>query len=185
MTSGSIGFAQARSISTEFDGENISLNVTRADGSSLILDSDSDFFDGVILESFWDGYEYFQDDLIEVTTLSAGAQISGARIAVHHHESDSTDYTAFGYWTDIKIDSSPSITAMELGVFADGPEFDNSANLPIIGSATYSGDAIMGYFYQDSRFAEMGDYEGSLDLSADFGSREPRKKAGSGIKKEK
>lgn len=173
MISAGIGFAQTRSISTHLDSDNlnIGLNVTRTDGSNLFLNSDPDLVRHKDLDPFWTNYKYFQEDLLEITTLSSGSQISGARINVHHHDGNANnDYTAFGYWADIKIDNSPSITAMEVGAFADGPEFDNSADLPITGTANYSGDVIAGFAYKDSRYAETGDYEGSLDLTVDFAS---------------
>ena len=76
---------------------------------------------------------------------------------------DSEDWTVIGYWWRLRgrdfmqaAERLPTLQAVEIGAFADGPEFTVApANLPVTGSATYEGNSVGVYM------AEYGtDYSG-------------------------
>ena len=77
---------------------------------------------------------------------------------------------AFGYWIDLKMTyEEPYVSALEVGVFAEGPEFEDDATLPLSGSATYIGDFNGVFAYTDiAQRIQLGNYVGDLELEADF-----------------
>lgn len=68
--------------------------------------------------------------------------------------------------------------ALKIGAFIDGPEFDSPIQVPVTGTATYTGRADGGYIVRyGTDFAdvssgtwEQGEYTGRARLTADFGS---------------
>ena len=184
FVSGSIGFPQVSDVKTSFDGNYVDLTVSRNDGSRLFIDGSVRTLyagdDILNLDNFsydkseialWDGYSYFETAIGEVNASQSGARLSAAQISVHHRDNDFTDYIAFGYWIDLKmIYEEPYVSALEIGVFAEGPEFEDDATLPLSGSATYIGDFNGIFAYVDNaQNTQMGNYVGDLELNVDFG----------------
>ena len=95
---------------------------------------------------------------------------------VDWNSADPTDYFAGGYWIHIDADSSTqTITDLELGAFADGPEFRTRPSLPTVGTAQFNGLAGGVYVskYGTDRglpagSTEMGVYIGNVRLNANF-----------------
>ena len=64
----------------------------------------------------------------------------------------------------------PYVSALEVGVFAEGPEFEDDATLPLSGSATYIGDFNGVFAYTDiAQRTQLGNYVGDVELNAGFG----------------
>ncbi len=123
-------------------------------------------------------------------TRFAGRQTAGGYIAaqtgaqsvaavagiVDWNSTDPTDYFAGGYWVHIDADSSAQrITDLELGAFADGPEFRGRPSLPQAGTAQFNGLAggiYVSKYGTDSGLptgsTEMGEYLGNVTLNANF-----------------
>ena len=82
------------------------------------------------------------------------------------------DWLTGGYWMHVKENGDVAAT----GAFVDAPELAGAPSLPSLGTATYRGRATGGYaLVYGSDVAnvaagshEIGDYEGQLELVADF-----------------
>ena len=153
--------------------------VMRSDGTSFELDSaDSNTV-------------YVTQPLPSSLTGSAGRKtvaggavgvITGAESVgvvagiVDWNSADPTDYFAGGYWIHIDADSSTqTITDLELGAFADGPEFRTRPSLPTVGTAQFNGLAggvYVSKYGTDGSLpdgtTEMGGYVGNVTLNANF-----------------
>ena len=106
---------------------------------------------------------------------------------------DEGDWMALGYWWQLRgrdfmqaAGRLPTLEAVEIGAFADGPEFERSpANLPVTGSATYRGSAhgvYMAEYGTDSsdqthighlrepgrRDMFAGEFEAGMSLTMDY-----------------
>lgn len=85
------------------------------------------------------------------------------------------DWLTGGYW--MLTDENGEIS--EVGAYVDGPELAGAPTLPSLGTATYQGFATGGYAalygsdYPNTTAGshEVGEYEGQLELTADFGTR--------------
>ncbi len=85
------------------------------------------------------------------------------------------DWLTGGYW--MLVDGNSEVT--DVGAFVDGPELAGAPTLPSLGTATYQGFATGGYaavYGSDypnvtAGSHEVGEYEGQLELTADFGTR--------------
>ena len=72
-----------------------------------------------------------------------------ARVVVNRDDADADRWSTFGWWMAARgrdfiasAPTSPTVTGVEIGAFADGPEFRTPpASLPVIGKAVYSGSA--------------------------------------------
>ncbi|MYG63260.1 MAG: hypothetical protein F4158_01505 [Synechococcus sp. SB0675_bin_7] len=176
---GSFGFSPVTEVFTQFDGDTIDLTVRRSDGSRMFLDGSIRTVYGVNLEdysfdlsddAFWYGFSYFQDSLMNVSLYSGGGgRIQNASLRVHHNNEDFSDYASFGYWLDWDITPSNPVRRLELGLIADGPDFEDPASIPFTGTALYSGDFIGMFGYANQDLLRLGDYEGSLDLFVNLG----------------
>ena len=172
---GSISGITTDAASTSFDGRDIQLTVSRADGSSLRLSSATDLVDSVRDASNIPGHNTSRGDaLLGYTDTSASA----AAVYTSWDNDDPTDYLAGGYWIHAIGDvDTLTITGIEVGAFVDGPELDGAANLPVRGSAAYQGPTEGLYAQQwgtdDPAVAqgsvEIGVYNATIDLTADFG----------------
>lgn len=99
---------------------------------------------------------------------------------VDWNSTDLTDYFAGGIWLDIDADlSNNTITYLEFGAFADGPEFRGTPSLPQAGRAEFNGHAIGSYLskYGTDRglpagATELGGYFGDVTLNANFADSE-------------
>ena len=83
------------------------------------------------------------------------------------------DYGTFGYWLHASGDLLGEFEIDEAGAFVDGPELSlsNRPDMPIQGTASYSGFAGGLYATEDSQGAEIGEFEADMALTADFGSQ--------------
>ncbi|MDE0331426.1 MAG: hypothetical protein OXL41_06105, partial [Nitrospinae bacterium] len=85
------------------------------------------------------------------------------------------DWMTGGYW--MLVDENAEVT--DVGAYVDGPELAGAPTLPSLGTATYQGFATGGYaavYGADfpnvtAGSHEVGEYEGQLELTADFGAR--------------
>ena len=118
---------------------------------------------------------------------------------------DEGDWMALGYWWQLRgrdfmqaAARLPTLEAVEIGAFADGPEFERSpANLPVTGSATYRGSAHGAYMAEygtdasDSthlghlrdpgrRDTFAGEFEAGMSLTMDYATGMVRGKIGVG-----
>ncbi|MYK86399.1 MAG: hypothetical protein F4025_08385 [Synechococcus sp. SB0669_bin_7] len=176
---GSLGFSPVTDVSTAFDGDSIDLTVRRSDGSRMFLDGSINTVYGLNLEeydlsdnAFFRGYSYYQDTLMNVSPYSSGGgRLQAASLRVHHNNEDFNDYAAFGYWLDWDTTPSNPVGRLELGLIADGPDFEAPASLPLTGTAAYSGDFIGTFMHVNNNqdLVQLGNYEGSLDLFVNFG----------------
>lgn len=161
--------------SATFNGTDISLTVSREDGSRLRFNSATDTVPGY--STTWQspiaGHRARDWGMVSYTntTLSLGYA------AVSWDNTDPTDYLAGGIWMHATGDfSAERITGIEVGAFVDGPELDGSPSLPVSGSASYTGSAVGLYAYEyGSNHAnvpdgtiEVGAYEASATLTANF-----------------
>ena len=166
---GSVGFGTVSNIKTHFDGEHTLLTVERSNGDNLVFNrSNHDPYFDVEQDGFWDDYYFEAKDYLDVVEYSDYGIVSASRIGTHYNKNDFSDYIGYGYWLVMEIDAN-GLSAMEIGAFADGPEFGiNSEVTSKIGKATYEGDALLGLVYETYSHFMLGDYVGSLDLTADF-----------------
>ena len=72
------------------------------------------------------------------------------RVVVNRDDDDAGRWSTLGWWMALRgrdfiasaPGSSPTVTAVEIGAFADGPEFRTPpVSLPLVGTATYRGPA--------------------------------------------
>ncbi len=85
------------------------------------------------------------------------------------------DWMTAGYWMHVGDD----MELVDAGAFVDGPELNGIPALPTLGAATWRGyatggfAAVYGTDFPDATAGshEVGEYEGSLRLTADFGAR--------------
>ena len=164
------GLAAARDVSTSFNGDRFTINVTRQNGSAFNLDTDRD--------AVFDVYEYTPAEnpitdrpAVEgyIVGESGGRYTAGAAF-IEWNNTDFTDYFAAGYW--LHVDTN--IQAAEMGAFIDGTDFDMAASVPSLGTATYTGRTGGVYLAQGGSDAEVmgaieeGQYESDLSLTANF-----------------
>ena len=110
--------------------------------------------------------------------------LSVAQAGVLWEVSNPLSYLSMGYWMHFSGDLlSLDITGGEIGTFVDGPELDLSAppDMPISGTASYSGPANGIYAAQYGTDTVgppgstiIGEYFGTMDLTADFGANSIR-----------
>ena len=167
------GLAPVRSAETTFTGNRFTLSVRRQDGTGFTLDSDRHY-----TETVSDG----STSINPVTNRPAASgyilDATGTRFAlagagVEWSNADYTDYLAAGYWMAFDANTN----AVEMGGFIDGPDYslDMTPSLPISGTATYRGAAgglyvaVGGSDADVPGATEIGEYDGRLNLTADFG----------------
>ncbi len=161
-------------IETTFNGSRFTLQINRQDGSSTTLDTDRDETldvenispsdNPVTNRNLVEGYVYRLN----------GSTLTGAGAAVEWASTDFTDYLSGGYWVYADFGTQRA----EIGAFIDGSEFDSPIQVPVTGTATYTGRADGGYIVRyGTDFAdvssgtwEQGEYTGRTRLTADFGS---------------
>ena len=80
-----------------------------------------------------------------------------------------TDYLAGGVWLYVP-DTASSTDDYEFGVFADGSDpFTQSNIMALTGGATYRGDAVGVYSEKGASSTTIGNFDGDVRLTADFG----------------
>ncbi len=163
--------------STTFDGTNVSLTVTREDGSSLALDSSAHEYEKGYSNPGIIGYSGRSHTLLDFTNNS----LSAANVAVIWENDDPLDYLAGGYWLHLEGNvGTGRITGVEVGAFADGPELSGASPvIPILGTARYQGAGGGLYAYEFGSqqgevprgSVEFGEFSGTTTLTADFDAR--------------
>ena len=82
------------------------------------------------------------------------------------------DWLTGGYWMHV----ADNMDLIDAGAFVDGPELNGTPTLPYLGTATYKGFATGGFASEygsdhpnvSAGAHEVGEYEGELQLTADF-----------------
>ncbi|MDE0418066.1 MAG: hypothetical protein OXI95_14180 [bacterium] len=127
--------------------------------------------DGVFL---WDNWVSSDEGWYEFWTTHRSYPIRGklAEDVVRHAYEAWAEWLTGGHWMQVSDDGSVDAA----GAFVDAPELAGTPTLPTVGTASYQGIATGGYvlLYGDD-FSdvspgshEIGDYEGGLELTADF-----------------
>ncbi|MYJ59751.1 MAG: hypothetical protein F4094_04590 [Synechococcus sp. SB0672_bin_6] len=180
FVAGSQGFASVNDVSTTFDGMDLDITISRFDGSRIFFDGSKRIVYGIDLNDFsydlddealWIGYSYFQDASMNISETANSGRIQAASYRVQYDPENSADYVSFGYWLDWKLTTINLIEGLEMGLFADGPDFESAANLPLTGQATYSGDFFGEFMHANTSetVVQMGQYEADLEMTANFG----------------
>ena len=170
-----VGLANASGVSTAFDGTDLTITVSRDDGSALALDTGSDVSDSSgTFESPIAGHSAQAWVVLKIDNDG----ISVARATVTANEGDAADYLTMGYWMHIAGDLSEfSFTGVEIGTFVDGPELSltSPASLPNQGTASYYGPAGGAYSVLHGTgeggtpgSTEIGEFASTVELTADF-----------------
>ena len=166
------GIADTNTADVEFDRGQMTLTVTRADGSRLILDSRTDTFESE--DGFFHGYNHRAWALLKASGRSATIAATGAEWSPN----DYGDWITGGFWLHLtgNLWTTPvNVTGVEIGAFVDGPELNGRPTLPSMGTATYNGSAAGFYVSEYGNESvvpgtiEIGSYGGNLQLTADFG----------------
>lgn len=161
--------------STTFDGNNLTVAVSRQDGSTVRFNSATDALVTAPGTSPIPGHTSRGWGTLGYTNTS----VTLGYAAVSWDNTDPTDYLAGGYWMHITGDlSTQRFTGAEIGAFIDGPELSGARSVPTLGTATYGGFSQGLYVSEHgsatdapSGTVEVGEYRASLELTADFGSR--------------
>ncbi|MCY4479169.1 MAG: hypothetical protein OXB97_04690 [Rhodospirillales bacterium] len=173
--SAAVDLASASGVSAASDGTDLTITVSRDDGSALTLNSGSDPSDASgTSDSPIAGHSAQAWIVLNIDTEG----ISVARATVTANDSDAADYLAVGYWMHIAGDLTEfSFTGAEIGAFADGPELslESPASLPAQGTASYYGPALGAYAVLHGADGEgppgsmeSGEFNSSVELTADF-----------------
>ena len=164
------GLAPVRDVSTSFNGDRFTINVTRQNGSAFNVDTDRD------LVFHLSAYTPSQNSITNrpavegiIVAESAGRYTAGAAF-IEWDNTDFTNYLAAGYWLHVDTNTQ----AAEMGAFIDGTDFDMAASIPSLGTATYTGRTGGVYVAQGGSDAEVmgaieeGEYTSDLSLTANF-----------------
>ncbi len=165
-----------------FNGAGVAVTVTRADGSTLTLDSS----DSVHSESLPAGVFRIPGPARTarawLTANIADRAATVSRLAVTTANGDSNDWLAGGYWLHIAgqnlLATAPTVTRADMGAFVDGPELRSPPNLPTTQLAHYEGMGAGAYATRyGSGFTaagvapgstEIGEFTGTTTLTASF-----------------
>lgn len=170
-----VDVASASDVSTAFDGTDLTITVSRDDGSTLTLNTASDASDvSDPFDSPIAGHSAQTWGVLKIDTEG----ISVARATVTANGSDAADYLAVGYWMHLAGDVTElSFTGVQLGAFADGPELslESPPSLPAGGTASYYGPANGAYAVLHGTgeggtpgTTESGEFYSTVELTADF-----------------
>ena len=175
VQSATVNVADVSGVSTSFDGSHLTIAVSRADGSTLSLNSRSDALsdpDSDDLPIAGDGAQGW------VLSKVDNEGMSTAFVTVTTNDSDAANYLTMGYWGHIDLDTTePDFIRVEIGVFVDGPELSHSspASLPAQGTASYYGPAWGAYTVLHGRdtgvtpgSTESGVFNSTVELTTDF-----------------
>ena len=164
------GLAAVRDVSTSFNGDRFTVNVTRQNGSAFNLDTDRDeVFD---VTTYTPAVNPITDrPAVEgyVVGESGGRYTAGAAF-IEWNNTDFTDYFAAGYWLHVDTNTDD----VEIGAFIDGTDYDMAASIPSLGTATYTGRTGGVYLAQGGSDAEVmgaieeAEYTSDLSLTANF-----------------
>ena len=169
-----VGLSAVSGVDTSFTGDRFTLEIERQDGNNTRLDTDRNAVSIVNL------YTPSQNSITNrpavdgyIASVST-SKVTVAGVLVEWSNTDYTDYVAGGYW--LHLDLSQGV---EMGAFADGPDYEGTVNLPATGTATYDGRAGGVYLTRYGTDAityripagtvAAGEYNGDLSLVANFG----------------
>ena len=169
------GISGVTGVETSFNGGRFALQINRQNGSSTTLDTDRDIVSDVVKLSpsqnlvtnrnAVEGYVYRLNE----------REFTAAGVSVEWSNTDFTDYLSGGYWLHVDLRTQGA----EIGAFIDGPEFADTIQVPVTGTATYNGRAAGVYLTEygtdgspavPSGTFEQGEFTGRATLTADFGS---------------
>ena len=161
------------SASTTFSAElGLVVSIDRRSGDTISLDTAQHTVDR------YTGISSVTDrEFAEAVVLKHNAsEFTLGLVATDWSSDDQTDYLAGGYWLHATGDiPAGDITSTEMGAFVDGPELRGAPNLPVTGTATFSGLAAGLYAARYGTDAlvpsgthELGEFSGDLSLTADF-----------------
>ncbi len=172
--------ANVSGISLSFNGQRLTVGVSRHGASPISLDTVDEIYDSgtggsIVGLSGRSGRTW---STLGVTDNSATL----ATIGVDWADDDVNDYLAGGYWLHVEGDfTTGAITSVGIGAFVDGPEIDlaNPVAVPVQGTATYRGTGsglYAGIYGTDvpnvaQGSAEIGEFTGVATLTADFTGR--------------
>ena len=170
-----VDVASASGVSTTFNGTDLTIMVSRDDGSSLTLNTGSDASDpSGPFDSPIAGHRAQAWAVVKIDNEG----ISAARATVTANDSDVTDYLTAGYWMHIAGDLTEfSFTGVEIGAFVDGPDLNLASppTLPVLGTASYYGPAGGAYGVRygageadTPNSTEIGEFASTVELTADF-----------------
>ena len=154
--------------STSFDDGDVTLTITRSDGTTLEIGSANRQVSVKLKPLFAD--DTFQGEGL-VRESEDGNEILIAAVYVNWDEDDDTDYLAGGYWTRVDIDPADdkTFTSVDMGAFVDGPELGNGdRTYRTTGTASYKGQSTGLYTYDNKSNQFIGEYTSSAELVADF-----------------
>ena len=168
------GISGVTGVETSFNGGRFALRINRQNGSATTLDTDHDLVSDVVEVSP-------SENLVTNRNAAHGyvyrlneREFTAAGVGVEWSNTDFADYLSLGYWLHVDLDTQGA----EIGAFIDGPEFAETIQVPVTGTATYHGRAAGVYVAQygtespqiPSGTLEQGEYTGRATLTADFGS---------------
>lgn len=175
LQAAAVDLASTSSVSTSFDGTDLTIMVSREDGSALTLDTGTDHSDASEpAESPIAGHSAWSWSLVNIDEDG----ISAAIALITANDADSADYLTAGYWVHLAGDLTElTFTGAEIGAFVDGPELSLSSppTLPMQGSASYYGPAGGAYALVHGMgeagipgATEIGEFASTVELTADF-----------------
>lgn len=150
------------------------VTVVRSNSSKLVFDTVEDISDSIINPSISLSGREGKDEIVWYET---DTEIALSRVITTWNPDDLGEWMSGGYWIYGSLEpGTTGLSGAEVGAFIDGPELSGTASLPESGHATYKGFGA-GYYTaevgSDGAFEEgslvMGEYWGSLILTADFG----------------
>ena len=167
------GSSPVRDVSTSFNGDRFTVNVSRQNGSSFTLDTDRDDVFDVIPYTPAENTVNNRPAVSGYIEGGNAGRYAGGAAFIEYSNTDFTDYLAAGWWVSIDLNTNPLIA--DAGAFIDGPDYDvANTSLPIMGTATYTGIGGGAYLAQagtdtDTPGAnETGEYAADISLTANF-----------------
>ena len=137
--------------SAAFDGAGLTVTVTRADSSTLTIDTADAVTDtGAVRDTAFNIPGEARTGRYWGTLNVADRAATAAGLVVTSANGDPSDWLAGGVWLHIAgqnlLSTAPTVTNIDIGAFVDGPELRSPPeNLPGTGTARYEGYA--GGFY--------------------------------------
>lgn len=165
-----------------FDGAGLTVTVTRADSTTLTLDTADAVIESGAIRDATSNIPGGARTLRSWGTLNvADRAATVAGLIVTSANGDSSDWLAGGVWLHIAgqnlLSTAPTVTSGDMGAFVDGPELRlPPANLPGTGTARYEGYAGGSYAVQYGTglagvapgSTEFGGFDAVATLTADF-----------------
>ena len=170
------GISGVTGVETSFNGGRFALQINRQNGSSTLLDTDRDLVSDVVEVSPSENLVTNRNAVEGYVYRLNEREFTAAGVSVEWSNTDFTDYLSGGYWLHVDLDTQ----GVEIGAFIDGPEFADTIQVPVTGTATYNGRAAGVYLAEygtedpqiPSGTLEQGEYAGRATLTADFGSNQ-------------